>query len=162
MAAVDYFLKVEGIPGESQDAKHKDEIEVFAWSWGESAAGRGASEGSGRGVGKVQLQDFHFTSRISKASPKLMQACASGRHIQSAVLTARRSGNKGAEFLTFLLSDVLVSSYQTGGEEGDVAPVDSVGLDFARIEVEYRATKPDGSPGGSVKFGWDVKRNKPV
>ena len=162
MAAVDYFLKVDGIPGESQDAGHKGEIEVTAWSWGESTAGPGASGGSGGGAGKVQLQDFHFRSRISKASPKLMQACASGEHIKSAVLTARKAGKAQSEFLTISLSDVLISSHQTGAGEGDDVPADSVALGFARIQVEYLETKADGSPGGSVKFGWDVKQNKPL
>jgi type VI secretion system secreted protein Hcp len=162
MAAVDYFLKIEGIPGESQDAKHTGEIEVTAWSWGEAAAGQGAPGGAGGGAGKVQLQDLHFTARISKASPKLMQACASGQHIKSAVLTGRRAGNQGAEFLTYSLSDVLVSSFQTGDGEDNVAPLDSVALGFGRIQVEYRETKPDGSLGGAVKFGWDVKQNKKV
>lgn len=125
--AVDYFLKVDGIPGESQDAKHKDEIEVLSWSWGESTAVP-SGPGSGAGSGKVQFQDFHFTSLISKASPKLMGACASGKHIKNAVLTARRPGGGKAEFLTFAFSDVLVASYQTGGDEDNALPVDSVAL----------------------------------
>ena len=160
MAAVDYFLKVDGIPGESQDAKHKGEIDVVGWSWGETAAVQG---GAGRaGAGKVQLQDFHFTSRISKASPKLMEACASGKHIKSAVLSARKAGEGKAEFLSFSLSDVLISSYQTGVGESDGAPIDTVALSFSSLEVEYRETKPDGSIGASIRFGWDAKRNKPL
>ena len=160
MAFVDYFLKLDGILGESKDAKHADEIDVGAWSWGESAA---VSSGPGGGSGKVAIQDLHFTSVISKASPLLMLACASGKHIKSAVLTARRAGKSQAEFLVITLRDVLVSSYQTsagGGEEG--GPVDSVSLNFTQIEVEYKETKPDGSLGPSVKFGWDLKRNAPV
>ena len=160
MAFVDYFLKLEGIPGESKDAKHADEIDVAAWSWGESAA---VSSGPGGGGGKVTIQDLHFTSVISKASPLLMLACASGKHIKSAVLTARRAGKSQAEFLVVTLRDVLVSSYQTsagGGEEG--GSIDSVSLNFTQIEVEYKETKPDGSLGSPVKFGWDLKRNAPI
>jgi type VI secretion system secreted protein Hcp len=158
MAAVDYFLRIDGIPGESRDAKHRDEIDVNAWSWGETVAE--ASGSSRGGAGKVILQDLNFTTRISKASPKLMAACASGKHIKSAVLTARRAGGSQADFLTFSLSDVRVSSFQTGGSEDEVAPVESVALGFARIEVEYRETKADGSLGASIKFGWDLKKNK--
>lgn len=161
MAFVDYFLKVDGIPGESKDAKHADEIDVGAWSWGESST---VSTGpGGGGGGKVAIQGLHFTSVISKASPLLMLACASGKHIKSAVLTARRAGKGQAEFLVITLSEVLVSSYQTsagGGEEG--GPVDSVSLNFTQIEVEYKETKPDGSLGPPVKFGWDLKRNTPI
>lgn len=157
--AVDYFLKIEGIPGESQDAKHKDEIEVLSWSWGESAVTQPGS-GSGAGSGKVQFQDFHFTSLISKASPKLMEACASGKHPKNALLTARRAGGGNAEFLTFGFFDVLVASYQTGGSEGSAVPVDSAALRFSQIRVEYRVMKPDGTLGSPVTFGWDVAQNK--
>jgi type VI secretion system secreted protein Hcp len=156
--AVDYFLKIDGIPGESADSKHKDEIDVEAWSWGEVNAPHPGSGGTG--AGKVQMQDLNFTARFSKASPNLMLACASGKHLKSAVLTARREGKAQAEFLTFSLSDVLVSSYQTAGAAGEVSPVDSVSLNFSKIQIEYKQQKADGSLAGSIKAGWDVKQNK--
>lgn len=157
--AVDFFLKIDGVPGESQDAKHKDEIELLSWSWGETAASEPGG-GSGAGSGKVQFQDFHFTSLISRASPKLMEACASGKHIKDALLTARRAGGGKAEFLTIKFSDVRVTSYQTGGSEDDASPVDSAALRSSRIQVEYRVMKPDGTLGSPVKFDWDLAQNK--
>ena len=161
--AVDYFLKIDGIPGESKDAKHAGEVDVGGWSWGETATTPGGPGGGGGGSGKVTIQDLNFTSRISKASPQLMLACASGKHITSAVLTARRAGKAQAEFLIITLQDVLVSSYQTaagGGDEG--GPLDSISLNFSQIRVEYRETKPDGTLGTPVKFGWDVIQNAPI
>jgi type VI secretion system secreted protein Hcp len=158
--AVDYFLKIDGIAGESTDSKHKDEIDVLAWSWGESNPVH-HSGGGGSGGGKVQMHDFNFTAGFSKASPQLMLACASGKHLKSAVLSARRSGKGQQEFLTFSLSDVLVSSYQTGGAEaGEVFPLDSVSLNFSKIQVEYKEQKASGKAGGSIKVGWDVKQGK--
>lgn len=157
--AIDYFLRIDGVSGESLDAKHKGEIDVESWSWGEAhPAAPGA--GSGAGSGKVQMQDFTFTTRVSKASPSLMVACASGKHFKSAVLTARKAGKGQQEFLTFSLSDVLVSAYQTGGAEGEDVPGDSVSLNFSKIQVEYKPQNPDGSLGTSIKAGWDVKQNK--
>jgi type VI secretion system secreted protein Hcp len=159
--AIDYFLKIDGISGESVDAKHKGEIDVEAWSWGEThPASPGAGAGGGGGAGKVQMQDLNFTAKFSTASPDLILACASGKHFKSAVLTARKAGKEQLEFLTFSLSDVLVSAYQTGGVEGEVVPGDSVSLNFAKIQVEYKPQKPDGSLGASIKAGWDVKQNK--
>ena len=158
--AIDYFLRIDGIPGESLDSKHKGEIDVEAWSWGETNAVPPGAPGGGAGAGKVQVQDFHFTARISKASPNLLLACASGKHFKSAVLTARKAGKPQAEFLTFSLSDVLVSSYQTGGAEGEVVPMDSASLNFSKIQVEYKQQKPDGSLGATIKAGWDVRQNK--
>jgi type VI secretion system secreted protein Hcp len=159
MAVADYFLKIDGIDGESGDSKHKGEIQLESWSFSESQGGTMAYGGGG-GAGKVQMQDFNFTARMSKASPNLMLACASGKHLKSAVLTARKAGKPQAEFLSFSLSDILVSAYQTGGAEGEVVPMDSVSLNFSKIQVEYKQQNPDGSLGASIKAGWDVKQNK--
>jgi type VI secretion system secreted protein Hcp len=159
MAAFDYFLKVDGIPGESTDAKHKGEIDVESWSWGETQPGPPAGTGSGGGAGKVHIQDLQVTANVSKASPQLMLACASGQHIKSAVLTGRRGGGAQLEFLTFSLSDVLVTSYQTGGSEAG-PPVDALSLNFSKIQIEYKEIQPDGKLGASAKVGWDVKQNK--
>jgi len=162
MAAVDYFLKIDGIEGESQDSKHKNEIDLESWSWGETNAGDAANRG-GMGVGKVSMQDFHFVMRINKASPKLMEACATGQHIKTAELTCRKAGKEQQEYLKVKFSDLIVSSYQTGGSAGDgVVPVDQIGLNFSKIEYEYKEQKPDGTLGGAVKSGYDLKQNKKV
>jgi len=158
--AIDYFLRIDGVPGESLDVKHKGEIDVESWSWGEAHPVPPGGGASGSGTGKVQMQDFNFTAKVSTASPNLMLACASGKHFKSAVLTARKAGKSQQDFLTFSLSDVLVSAYQTGGAEGEVVPGDSVSLNFAKIQVEYKQQNPDGSLGASIKAGWDVKQNK--
>jgi len=94
MAAVDYFLKLEGIEGESSDSKHKNEIDIESWSWGETQSGSFAGGGGG-GAGKVSMQDFHFVMRVNKSSPKLMEACASGEHIKKSGL-ALSEGRQGA------------------------------------------------------------------
>jgi len=162
MAAVDYFLKIDSIEGESGDHKHKNEIQLESWSWGETQSGSHAYGGGG-GAGKVSMQDFHFVMKINKASPKLMVACANGQHIKEAVLTCRKAGKEQQEFLKVKFSDLLVSSYQTGGSaNGDVVPLDQIALNFAKIEFEYKEQKPDGTLGGAVKSGYDLKQNKEV
>jgi type VI secretion system secreted protein Hcp len=162
MAAVDYFLKVDGIDGESQDAKHKAEIDLESWSWGETQSGTSAGGGGG-GAGKVSMQDFHFVMKVNKASPKLMLACASGQHIGKAVLTCRKAGTDQQEFLKVTMSDLLVSSYQTGGSGGsDIVPTDQISVNYSKIEFEYKEQKPDGTLGGSVKAGWNLKENTKV
>jgi type VI secretion system secreted protein Hcp len=161
MAAVDYFLQISGVEGESTDAKHKGWLDVDSWSWGETQTGGGGGGGGGGGAGKVSMQDFHFVTKVSKASPKLFLACASGQHLKEAKLVARKAGKAQQEFLSWTFSDLLVSSYQTGGSEGtDVLPMDQVSLNFAKIKVEYRAQKADGSLDTPISAGWDVKTNK--
>jgi type VI secretion system secreted protein Hcp len=156
--AVDYFLQISGIEGESTDAKHKGFLDVDSWSWGESQTGSSPGGGGG-GAGKVSMQDFHFVTRVSKASPKLFLACAGGQHLKEARLVARRTGKDQQDFLTWTFSDLLVRSYQTGGQDGAPAPVDQVSFNFAKLKVEYKAQKPDGSLDAAITAGWDVKSN---
>ena len=162
MAAVDYFLKIEGVPGESADSKHKGEIDIESFSWGVTQSGAHAAGGGG-GAGKASFQDFHFVMKINKASPKLMLACANGEHIKKATLVCRKAGKEQQEFMTVVMSDLLISSFQTGGSgHGDILPTDQISLNFAKIEFEYKEQKPDGTLGGAVKSGYDLKANKAV
>jgi len=162
MAAVDFFLKIDGIDGESADDKHKGEIELESWSISAHQSG-GHSSGGGGGAGKVLLEDYHFTKRIDKASPTLFLACCDGRHIKKAVLTCRKAGKTALEYLKITLSDLLVSSYQTGGSAGStVVPVDQISLNYSKIEKEYKEQKPDGTLGAGVKVGFDIGANKKV
>jgi type VI secretion system secreted protein Hcp len=158
--AADYFINITGVEGESRDAKHKGWIDVESWSWGETNAGAPAT-GGGAGAGRVQMQDLHFTTRVSKASPKLFLACANGQHMKEARLVGVHGGAMQQEFLTWTFSDVLISGYQTGGAEGgEILPTDQVSLNFAKLKVEYRTQKADGSLDAPVAAGWDVKSNK--
>jgi type VI secretion system secreted protein Hcp len=162
MAAVDYFLKIDGIDGESQDSKHKAEIDVLSYSWGAAQVGTAAT-GGGLGSGKVNVHDIHFVMKVNKASPKLFLATCSGEHIKKAVLTARKAGKDQQEYLKVTMSDLIVSSYQTGGAGGmDPIPTEQCSLNFSKIEVEYKEQKPDGTLGGATKSGWNVKENKAV
>ena len=162
--AIDIFLKIDGIEGESTDVKHKNEIAILSYAWGEAQqAPAGGAGGAGGGAGKVAMQDFHFSMLVNKASPKLFLACAKGEHFKNAVLTVRHPGASPAEFLKWRFTDVLISSYQTAGDVATGAlPADHASLNFSKIEVEYSPVKPDGTLGTPVKAGWDRKANKPV
>jgi type VI secretion system secreted protein Hcp len=160
--ASDYLLKIEGIKGESSDAKHKDEIEIESFSWGATQSGTFASGGGG-GAGKVNFQDIHFTTQANAASPTLAAHCADGSHIKLATLTVRKAGKEQQEYYLIKLSDVLVSSYQSGGANGaSSVPTDQFSLNFAKIEFEYKTQKPDGTLGAGIKFGWDLKKTAKV
>jgi type VI secretion system secreted protein Hcp len=160
MAMVDYFLKIDGIEGESQDSKHKGEIEIESFSWGAAQMGT-ASHGGGMGAGKVQMQDFHFVMRVNKSTPKLFLACARGDHIKSAILTCRKAGKEQQEYLKVTFSDLLVSSYSASGSgAGNILPMDQISLNFTKVEFEYKEQKPDGSLGGAIKAHYDLKQVK--
>jgi type VI secretion system secreted protein Hcp len=148
--AVQYFLKLDGIEGESKDAQHKGEIDVLSFGWGVTQTLEGVA-----GTAKASFQDLHIVKRVDKASPRLFEACASGEHIKDAVLVSRRSGKRPLEFLRYKLSGVIVSSYQIGASAPG-APTDQFSLNFRKIEVEHKAGKAQPV----VRAGWDVAANK--
>jgi type VI secretion system secreted protein Hcp len=159
MAAQDYFLKLDGIKGESHDAHHKGAIDIYSWSWGGSQQGT-MGAGGGGGAGKAVFSDLQLTAKMSKVSPELFLACSTGLHIKKAVLILRKAGGKQVEYYKIILTDVLITSYQTVGNTGDVVPLDAFTLDFAAWEMEYCEQKPDGSLTAPVKVGYDRKTNK--
>ena len=166
--ASDIFFKLDGIPGESKDARHPNEIVVESFSWGETNPGAHlTASGAGAGAGRVSMQDFHFTANISKASPLIASACATGKHIATGVLSVRQStaGSErepGQDYLMFKFTTIVISSFSTGGAAQDPRPVDNVSLAFAKVNIEYKEQKADGSLGAAVNFGWDLKLNKKV
>jgi type VI secretion system secreted protein Hcp len=160
--AFDTFIRIDSIQGESADAAHPGEIEVYSFSWGESNPAT-ATAGSGFSAGKVSVTSVDFMTKFSKASPLLMRACATGQHLKTALISCRKSGVKPQDFLRITLTDVLVSSYQTSASSGgDDVPTDSVALGFAQIQVDYRQQQTDGSLGASTLFGWNQVAGKAV
>ncbi|WP_425617152.1 Hcp family type VI secretion system effector [Anatilimnocola sp. NA78] len=159
--AVDMFLKLNGIEGESKDDKHKNEIHIESFSWGLTQQGSGGAGGGG-GAGKVNVHDISISKYLDKSSCKLMFACSSGQHIPDGLITVRKAGEKPLEYLKIKLTDILVSSIQhSGSGHGDVLS-ENLSLNFAKYEVEYHEQKPDGSGTKAGQMGWDVKANKKV
>jgi len=162
-AAFDAYLKIDGIPGESTDASHKNEIEVLSWSWGMTQSG---SAVPGPGVtNKVTMQDFHFVARFDKASPKLMLACAGGTNIAQVELVLRYPGGTNqVEYLKITLENAIVSSMTTTGTSmgADVVPTDQISLNYSKIRMTYQAVDQGGTPSGPPVIGsWDLVANQP-
>ena len=161
--ASDYFLKIDGIKGESTDDKHKDSIELQSFSWGLSNAGSVRSDGGG-GVGKVNFQDISFMKRADTTSPQLMLACASGKHIQKVELhvreaAARKSNDYTLDYMKITLENVMVSSFQQSGVDNSV-PTDQFSLNFAKIEYSHARQGADGNFDRPVVASWDLATNK--
>ncbi len=150
------FLKIDGVEGEATGGM----IEVLSWSWGASNMGT-SGLGGGGGAGKASFKDFHFTKTLDKSSPKLFLGSATGEHFPKAVLRCRKAGSNSQEYLKYTLSDVMVTSYQSGGT-GAAAPAEQMSLNYAKIEFEYKPQKADGSLDAPVKAGYDLKANKKI
>ncbi|MEW6477243.1 MAG: type VI secretion system tube protein Hcp [Actinomycetota bacterium] len=158
----DAFLKLGDITGDSTDAAHKGEIVVQAYSFGVSNTASLGSATGGAGAGKAVFSDLNFTTAMSSASPKLLLACASGKHFPDAVLTLRKAGgSKGAlEFCKVTLKEVLISSFQDAGASAENLPTDSATLTFGAIKFEYFTQDPSGKTVPAASGGWSQKENK--
>jgi type VI secretion system secreted protein Hcp len=157
--AVDVFIKIAGIEGESKDSKHAGEIDVLSWTWGVSQSGA-SSLGGGAGAGKANFSDLNIMHTVDKASTKLMLACATGDHIKDATLVVRKAGKEQQEYLIIKMTDILVTSVQPSGSSE--VPTESVSLQFSKVEMDYKPQKPDGSLDAAVKFGYNLKTNLKV
>lgn len=155
--AVDMFLKIDGIKGESKRDGHKDEIDIFSYSWGVSNASS-FQHGSGGGSGKATFQDFTITKRVDKSSNALADASSNGKHIKEATVTVRKAGDKPLEYLVFKFNDILISSVQQsgGGEEA----MESVSFAYAKVAFDYKAQKSDGSGDSPANFNFDLQAHK--
>ncbi len=156
--ALNTFIKIDNIKGESQDAKHKDEIDVLSWSWGLEQS---AAIPSGKGVvaGKVSVHDLSITKRTDISTPQLMLTCANGGHIKEALLTVRKPDRNQLEFVRIRMGDVTVRAVSTSDSGTDIT--ENVALNFAKVQVDYVPQKPDGTAGPAAQFKWDFQANKP-
>jgi type VI secretion system secreted protein Hcp len=159
MAAVDMFLKLDGIKGESKDHKHKDTIHIESFSMGASQHGAHAAGGGG-GSGKVAVHDISVTKAVDASSADLFLHCCNGKHIKEGLITVRKAGENPVEYLKIKLSDILVSGVQLAGH-GSTQVSENITLNFAKIHVAYQEQAADGKAAGSPKeVGWDVKANQ--
>jgi len=158
--AVDMFLKLGTIKGESLDKKHAGEIDILAWSWGLSNNGT-THMGGGGGSGKVNIQDLSITKYIDKASPHLLQYGCEGTHTAEATLTVRKAGGPDAlEYIKIVLKEVLVTSVSTGGSGGEDRLTENVTLNFAEVHFDYTAQKKDGTAdGAAIPMSWNIAEN---
>lgn len=150
-AANDIFLKITGIDGESTDDRHPAWIEVLSFSMGMSHIWSGGSD-------QLFMEDIVLVKIVDKASPKLMEKCATSELISSVVIDFSFSTGDKVTYYKYELEDVLVSSFYCSGDSNDYKPTETVTLSFEWIKVTY--TEFDittGSPKGNVEFTWDLE-----
>lgn len=159
--AVDMFIKIGDIEGESTDAKHGKEIDILAWSWGMSQSGT-THMGGGGGSGKVNVQDISITKYVDASTHALMKACCDGTHYPEALLTVRKAGKEALEYIKITMKELIVTSVSTGGSGGEDRLTENVSLNFAEFKLEYTPQNPDGSGGSAKEVGWNIAENVPA
>lgn len=157
---VDAFLKLDGIAGESVDAKFKDEIDIKSFSFGvKKTAPTPGGGGGGGSTSRAQFSSFHIQKLVDASSPKIFQATASGQNIKSATITFVQDGESRAAFLTYKFDDIVVDEYEQGGDD-EPPMLEDVGFAFGRVSISYRPQRPDGSLGTAIEASWDVAAGK--
>lgn len=157
--AVDMFLKIPGLDGESTDHKHAGAIDILAWSWGMSQSGS-FHTGGGGGAGKVNIQDISITKYVDKSSKGFLEKCTKGTHFAEANIVVRKAGDKPLEYIKIKMEKIMVTSVSTGGSGGEEKLTENVTLNFAKVSYTYTPQKPDGSGGGEMEYSFDIAANE--
>src|SRR5215469_7440863 len=156
--AVDMFLKLNGVKGESKDKVHTKEIDVLAWSWGMSNSGT-AHVAGGAGAGKVNVNDLSFTKYVDSSSANLMLNCCNGTHFADALLTVRKAGGNPVEYIKVKLETVMITGLSTGGSHGDDRLTENLILNFAKVSVDYTPQDEKGAALTAIPFTWGIAAN---
>jgi type VI secretion system secreted protein Hcp len=139
--ALDMFIKIGDVKGESVDHKHKGDI------------------GGGSGAGKVNVQDISLTKYIDLSSTELALRCCTGKHYDKATLVVRKAGDKPLEYLTITLTEVMITAISTGGSGGEDRLTENVTLNFAKVQVDYKEQLKDGGKGADTTMTWNIAEN---
>ena len=161
--AVDMFLVIPDVKGETEDAVYKKDkgIDILAWSWGMSQSGS-FHFGSGGGAGKANFQDISVTKYVDSSSPNLMLYCSQGEHYSEAKLIVRKAGGKKPlEYIKIHMKKVMVTSVSTGGSGGETRLTENVTLNFAEVHYQYSKQKEDGTGDTPIKYDWNIAANEP-
>jgi type VI secretion system secreted protein Hcp len=156
--AVDMFIKIGDLKGESKDKTHKEKIDVLSWSWGMSNSGS-AHSGGGAGAGKVNVQDLSFTKWVDSSTPPLMLACCNGKHYDEALLIVRKAGEKPVEYIKIKMTEVLITSVSAGGSGGEDRLTENVSLNFSKVHYDYTPQDDKGAAGTTIPMSWDIAAN---
>ena len=156
--AVDMFLELEGVTGESRDKTHSKKSEVLAWSWGVSQSGT-VHSGGGAGGGKASVQDIAVTKWVDKSSPEIWKRCFSGKHFASGKLIVRKAGDSPLEYMNYELKDILITSVSTGGSGGEDRLTENISLNFAEVKFVYTEQRQDGGKGDAPEMKLKIAEN---
>jgi type VI secretion system secreted protein Hcp len=159
--AVDMFLRIDGINGESKDSKHADQIQVLSWAWDVSQTGT-AGVGGGLTAGKVEHHDVEIRKLVDKASPVLYKFCGNGDHIASADLYVRKAagGSEALEYLVIHFDDLIITSFTLGGQPKADQIDEIIKINYSKVTITYTPQDNKGQGLPPIMGGWDLQSNK--
>ena len=160
--AVDMFIKIKDIEGESVKPGHEGEIDILAWSWGSHHSSISRPNGPTRYSGTATNMDMTFSKKMDASSSDLFLACNNGKHLGDVFIMSVDESRKLEPYLTIMFFDATCTSYSVSSSGEDPVPTENVTLNFSKIEFKYQEQKDDGSQGGNVELGYDLAKGKKV
>jgi type VI secretion system secreted protein Hcp len=160
--AIDVYLHIDGIKGESTDDRHKDWIECKSVSWAvEQPRSATSSTGGGHTAERCEHRDVVITKLADLASPILLQTCSAGRTIPKAKLEFMRADAQGerVKYFEIELDNVLIGAVSPSVSEGDIM-TEEVGFKFSKVRWKYTQQRVSGGMGGNTSGGWDLATNR--
>ncbi|WP_017347166.1 Hcp family type VI secretion system effector [Pantoea sp. A4] len=156
--AIDMYLKVDGVTGESTDSNHTGWIDISSFSWGATQPNN-TTTGGGGGAGKVKFDDLSVNAKIDKATTAMLKKCATGAHISEIQVSICKAGGTQVEYTRITLTDVLISNVHYSGAAAD----DTVGITYAfqaaKVKQQYWEQSTSGTKGAESSAGWNIKTN---
>ena len=158
--AVDYFLKLDAVEGESEAAGMETQIHLLSWNWSGHNSGSGGRTG-GSGAGKVEMSDVSFAFMMDKAYGTLAQKMANGEHIKEGLITCRRAGGAQEIMYELHMKQIFITSLNISGSAGDEIPVVNGTLNYKAIKQVGKPQSGEGAAGGDIEMMWDLAKEAP-
>ncbi|MCU7917458.1 MAG: type VI secretion system tube protein Hcp [Candidatus Thiodiazotropha sp. (ex Dulcina madagascariensis)] len=159
--AVDMFMKIEGIDGESTDDAHAKWIEIISFNHGVTQPTSGASGTGGRTGGRADFANFNAMKTIDNATPDLNIKCAKGEHIPKVEVELCLATGDKHTFMKYTMEDCIVTSVIPGGTSGDESkPLEDISFAYGKVKWEYTPIDHTGKPGSTTDRTWNLETNK--
>lgn len=158
--AVDIYCKIDGIDGESSDAKHDKWVELDSYTMEVSQPVSGESRTGGRSAGKADFKEFVIKKTVDKSTPDLHIYCASGKHIPKVEIECCLASEDKHVFMKYTLENVIISRINSGGSHDETRPAETVSFRYGKIKWEYTPIDHTGKPTAKVDRTWDIEKNQ--
>jgi type VI secretion system secreted protein Hcp len=159
--AIDAYLKIDGINGESTDQNHNHWIEVSKVV-GSVHQPRASSVSTAGGMtsSRASLSDIMLEKVADLSSPLLRQHCAMGKTIGKAVLEFMRADGDGKPicYEKWTLTNVMISNVTYDSGSGGTMR-ETVHLAYSKINWEHVKQSIRGGSEGNTLGGWDCAKN---
>ena len=158
--ADDYFLKFDGINGESKSKGHEHWIDLQSFNWGVTATAGGIG-GGGSGAGKPQFSDFFWTQQLDSSLTGLFSSISGGKHIKNAIadFTTSVAGEAPVTYFKMTFDNVLLTSLNLSGSSGSALGL-AGSFSYGKVTLDYWELDKTGKPGTHSQAWYDLSRQQ--